>query len=83
MQTIRRSVRIPRLFYPYPRIFAPALIMAVNRSSTRWVSPFYWVDTLAEDRTCGLDSLPRLFGILPERFHTNLNYLSKVHRERI
>ena len=32
-------------------------------------------DDLAEDRTTSLDSLPRQFGIMPNRFHLNLDYL--------
>jgi uncharacterized protein YbjT (DUF2867 family) len=34
-----------------------------------------WLDTLATDRTTQLDTLPRVFGILPARFHTQLEYL--------
>jgi NADH dehydrogenase len=40
----------------------------------------YWLDYLAADRTTSLDALPRLFGILPARFHTQLNYLHSHKR---
>jgi uncharacterized protein YbjT (DUF2867 family) len=35
----------------------------------------YWLDHLAEDRTTSLDTLPREFGIMPARFHLNLDFL--------
>lgn len=35
----------------------------------------FWQDYLATDRTCELDTLPRLFGLRPERFSHKLNYL--------
>jgi nucleoside-diphosphate-sugar epimerase len=34
-----------------------------------------WLDLLAVDRTCPLNSLPRSFGILPARFTHHLDYL--------
>ena len=35
----------------------------------------YWLDYLANDRTCDLDSVTRYFGLLPARFSTQLDYL--------
>jgi uncharacterized protein YbjT (DUF2867 family) len=36
----------------------------------------FWQDYLAADRTCELDTLPRLFGLMPVRFSRQLGYLS-------
>lgn len=41
-----------------------------------------WLDYLAEDHTCALDNLPRLFGILPVRFHQKLAYLEPTKKKR-
>lgn len=35
----------------------------------------FWVDYLAADRTCPLDTLPRIFGLMPARFNYQLDYL--------
>lgn len=35
----------------------------------------FWLDYLAADRTCALDTLPRTFGIIPARFNQTLDYL--------
>ncbi|MDK2981471.1 MAG: hypothetical protein PWQ55_1818 [Chloroflexota bacterium] len=36
-----------------------------------------WLDLLAVDRTCPLNSLPRSFGLLPARFTHHLDYLRR------
>ncbi len=37
----------------------------------------YWLDYLAVNRTCALDTLPRVFKLMPARFSQNLAYLRK------
>ncbi len=41
----------------------------------------FWQDYLAADRTCELDTLPRLFGLMPERFNRQLGYLAPSRRK--
>ena len=38
----------------------------------------YWLDYLANDRTCEIDSVSRLFGLLPARMYSHLDYLKGV-----
>ncbi|MEJ2510792.1 MAG: NAD(P)H-binding protein [Anaerolineales bacterium] len=38
----------------------------------------YWLDYLANDRTCDLDSVSRLFGLLPTRMGGRLDYLTGI-----
>ncbi len=60
------------------------------RSISLWVNQIYpkfpvsifWLDYLADDRTTSLDSLPRQFGIMPNRFHQNLDYLLSISDEK-
>ncbi len=35
----------------------------------------YWLDYLASNRTCALDTVPRVFGLMPSRFSHRLEYL--------
>ena len=37
----------------------------------------FWLDYLASDRTAPLDTLPRVFGILPSSFEKNIDYLKR------
>lgn len=39
----------------------------------------YWLDYLANDRTTDIDSMSRIFGLLPERMTDHLSYLSGVN----
>lgn len=47
----------------------------------RFPVSIYWLDTLAIDRTCPLDVVPRLFGLMPSRFNQNLEYIQPVVRK--
>lgn len=42
----------------------------------------YWLDYLALNRTCALDTMPRVFGLMPSRFHQRLDYLDQVSWRR-
>ncbi|HNT53120.1 MAG TPA: NAD(P)H-binding protein [Anaerolineaceae bacterium] len=42
----------------------------------------YWLDTLATDRTCSINTLPRQFGLIPARFHQQLAYLKTRERNK-
>jgi NADH dehydrogenase len=43
----------------------------------------FWQDYLAVDRTCNLDTLPRVFGLMPVRFARQLEYLNRYESKRI
>lgn len=42
----------------------------------------FWVDYFAYNRTCAVDSIPRLFGFLPARFTYRLDHLKGVNWNR-
>lgn len=44
---------------------------------TNFPVSIFWLDYLSVDRTTQLDVLPRVFGIMPARFHTQLGYLTR------
>jgi len=35
----------------------------------------FWLDYFAVNRTCAVDSMPRIFGLMPARFTYRLDYL--------
>jgi NADH dehydrogenase len=37
----------------------------------------YWLDYVAVNRTCPVDNMPRLFGLMPARFGYRLDYLAR------
>jgi uncharacterized protein YbjT (DUF2867 family) len=38
----------------------------------------FWLDYLAADRTCELDTVPRVFGLMPSRIHQRIDYLRNM-----
>lgn len=45
-----------------------SLAVFVENTFPKFPVSIFWLDYLATDRTCDIDSMPRLFGILPARF---------------
>jgi NADH dehydrogenase len=43
----------------------------------------YWLDYLAANRTTALDTIPRVFGLMPARFFHHLGHLEEQNWERI
>jgi uncharacterized protein YbjT (DUF2867 family) len=60
------------------------LALYAENASKKFPLSLFWLDYLSADRTCALDTLPRVFGLMPARFHQQLNYLqpksSKIAR---
>ena len=52
------------------------LAVLLENSFKNFPLSVFWQDYLAADRTCELDTLPRLFGLMPERFNRQLGHLT-------
>lgn len=79
VEIIMQKINVRRLLTDFS---APYLRMGslLFEQFTRLPISFFLLDYLAADRTTNLDTLPRTFGILPARFHSQLDYL--VYRKR-
>ena len=42
----------------------------------------FWLDYLSTNRTCSLDTIPRMFNLLPSRFSHRLDYLTNTNWNR-
>lgn len=67
-----------RLVFVHPAILRLATVFLEHAFPKFPVSTF-WLDYLAVDRTCAIDSLPVGFGILPVRFSERISYLRGVN----
>jgi len=76
--------RIGKKRYLVP--IAPAALHARNlwfgESPSGFTLSTFWIDYLASDRTCSLDSLPHQFNILPGRFSEKMERYVAVVRSR-
>jgi len=71
MEQTRISRKLIHVSPPYLRlltVFFETLIPSLPTS-------VYWLDYLATNRTCSLDTIPRTFNLLPSRFSHRLEYL--------
>lgn len=72
MATIGIRRRLVSLFPPYLRgltVWMESLFSGVPTT-------VYWLDYLAANRTTSLDTVPRVFGLLPSRMHQRMAYLT-------
>jgi NADH dehydrogenase len=75
VETIMAATGVRRAILPVPPAYMRGLALWVEQSMPRFPVSLFWLDYLATDRTCPLDSLPRAFGLMPARFHQQLGYL--------
>ncbi len=75
VETIMARLGVRRVLAPFspPQLRVMALML---EQVYRFPISIFWMDYLASDRTTNLDTLPRMFGILPARLHTKLDYLT-------
>lgn len=72
---IAQVAGIKRMIVQVSPAYLRILAVWMEHSMRNFPMSIFWQDYLAADRTCELDTLPRLFGLLPERFGRHLDYL--------
>lgn len=72
---IAKRAGLQRLFIPISLGNMRRLTLWVNQLDKNFPISVFWLDTLAENRTCTIDILPREFGIMPARMGQKLDYL--------
>ncbi len=76
LQTIMHQIGIRRKLLPIAPTSLRNLALFIEQVLPRFPVSIFWIDYLAIDRTCALDSLPRNFGLMPARFTYQLDYLT-------
>ncbi len=75
---IMEKIGIKRWIIQISPAYLRTISLWVNQLYPKFPISIFWLDSLADDRTTSLDSLPRQFGVIPNRFHQNLDYLIDV-----
>ncbi|MFQ5616946.1 MAG: hypothetical protein ACE5GO_10885, partial [Anaerolineales bacterium] len=73
---ITRQLGINRTLIPIRPPYLRALTVVLESIFPGMPVSVFWLDYLATNRTCSLDTVPRSFGLLPSRFTQQLDYLS-------
>jgi len=74
-KTVMQVLGIRRQLVPVSPAYLRILTVIAEHSFRGLPVSVFWVDYLATDRTCALDSIPRAFGFLPARFSQRLDHL--------
>ena len=77
VEIIKSEISIRRFLIPLSPAYIRTLTLWLEQFSKNFPISIYWLDYFAANRTCSLDTLPRLFGIMPARFAYNLSYLKE------
>ena len=77
IKIMTEAMHIKRAVFPISPTVMRTLTLMLDEF-TRFPVSVFWLDYLAVDRTTALDTVPKVFGILPARFHTQLDYLRPV-----
>lgn len=66
-----------RLLVPLPVPYMRALLVTLDAFIPDFNVSTYWLDYVAVNRSCPVDNMPRIFGLMPARFGYRLEYLAR------
>jgi NADH dehydrogenase len=75
MDTLLGKMRKRRIFVSASPAYLRILGLFWDQIQPKKSISYYWLDYLAADRTCAVDTIPRLFGLMPARFGQIIDYL--------
>jgi NADH dehydrogenase len=78
MDIVMKTIRKRRILLPLSMPYLRGMTVAFESWFTGFPSSVFWLDYVSVNRTCPVDSIPRLFGFLPARFTYRLDYLKSV-----
>lgn len=76
VEMIMSAMRKRRWIVDVPPVYLRFLNLMSEQLFHHFPISIYWLDYLAADHTTALDTLPRLFGLMPARLSQMLNYIS-------
>jgi NADH dehydrogenase len=75
IETIMEATHRRRLLVPLSPLTLRALTVFFEGVIPNFPISSFWLDYFAVNRTCAVDSMPRIFGLMPARFTYRLDYL--------
>lgn len=77
---VMQTLGVRRQFVAVPPPLLRRLAVWVEHNNPAFLLSTFWLDYLSADRICPVDSIPRVFGLMPSRFHQQLDYLKTAPR---
>ncbi len=76
LEAIMRATGVQRSIVPMRPPYLRAITVVLESVFPGLPVSVFWLDYLASNRTCSLDTVPRVFGLLPSRFLQRIDYLT-------
>jgi NADH dehydrogenase len=77
VEIIMQVTRRPHVLFEMHPVLLRALVVTLESFIPNYPVSSFWLDYIAVSRTCGVDNLPRAFGLMPARFSYRLDYLRR------
>src|SRR5512140_430914 len=78
VEVLMHVTRRPRFLFELHPVFMRALVVTLESFVPNYPASSFWLDYIAINRTCPVDNLPRIFGLMPARFTYRLDYLKRT-----
>ena len=78
VEIIMQVTQRPHVLYELPPVILRAMIVTLESFVLHYPISSFWLDYISVSRTCPVDNLPRLFGLMPARFTYRLDYLKRT-----
>ncbi len=76
VEEVMKMIGVQRFLAPVSPVILRSLTVLFEQFFPSFPTSVFWIDYLAANRTCALDTVPRTFGLMPARFAQKLSYLS-------
>ena len=83
LDILAERMELRRSYVPVHPSILRSLWLILEQGNPRFPVSIHWLDHLAADRTCPVDSVAREFGLLPSRFTQHLDHLHPNPKKRI
>jgi NADH dehydrogenase len=80
VEIVMKTRRIRRRLVGIPPPYIRGVTVLMESMASATPTTVYWLDYLAANRTTAIDTLPRIFGLMPSRMSARLAYLDKSAR---
>lgn len=77
LETLMNVTHTRRLLFPISPPLMRTMLIMMDASIPNFDVSTYWLDYVAVNRTCPVDNMPRIFGLMPARFGYRLDYLTR------
>ena len=79
VELVQEKINLKRVNVPLGLPYLRTLTVMLESAMPGFPFSTFWVDYLSYNRTCTVDSIPRIFGFLPARFPYRLDHLKGIN----